>query len=75
MNGQLICWAAIKLAAERKAGELLSNMDKSKGGRPSETSSTTTQVSIGDLGISKPQSSRWQRAAKVPEEAFAVGYN
>ena len=62
-----IIWSptAIKLSAERKAGELLAAMPKSVN-RHSSTSTVT------ELGITHTQSSRWQRAAKVPEEAFAA---
>ena len=53
--------AAIKLQAERKAGEILSGMEMAKGGR-GKTGNNTLPV----LGITKIQSSRWQRIAKVP---------
>lgn len=55
---------AIKLRAERKAGEILSGMEMKPG--PKGNSNTTLPI----LGITKIQSSRWQRAAKVPEDAF-----
>jgi N6-adenosine-specific RNA methylase IME4 len=57
----------IKLRAERKAGELLRGMEKAKGGGH-RTCNNTLQV----LGISRIQSSRWQRTAVVPEEKFAA---
>jgi hypothetical protein len=62
----------IRLRAERKAGELLRQMDKAKGGRPSEkTPSVAEGVStLRDLGISEKQSSQWQRLAAVPEPQF-----
>lgn len=64
--------AEIKLRAERKAGEMLAAMEKNPGGRPSEgTSDTLSPVpSLGDLGIDKKQSSRWQKEARVSEEEF-----
>jgi len=66
--------AEIKLRAERRAGELLRQMEKSKGGRPAEkaqeTSDTTSPVSLEDIGITKKQSSRWQKESEVPEEKF-----
>jgi N6-adenosine-specific RNA methylase IME4 len=58
--------AEIKLKAERKAGEMLRQMDKAANHR----SSCST---LPQLGISRTQSSRWQRAAIVPESEFA-GY-
>jgi phage N-6-adenine-methyltransferase len=65
--------AEIKLRAERKAGEMLAAIDKPKGGRPTQTDTSVVSVfgpSLDDLGVTANQSSRWQREAKVPEEAF-----
>lgn len=65
--------AEVKLRAERKAGEMLSVMEKNKGGRPAETGNSVLPVSsesLEDLGIDKMQSSRWQREAAVDEETF-----
>jgi N6-adenosine-specific RNA methylase IME4 len=66
--------AEIKLRAERRLGEMLDEMDKAKGGRPEITGNRVLPViespTLSDIGISKMQSSRWQRAAKIPEETF-----
>lgn len=68
--------AEIKLRAERRAGELLAEMDKAKGGNPQfqsileTTGSTMLPVVLEDLGIDKFQSSRWQLEAEVPLEEF-----
>lgn len=62
--------ADIKLRAERKAGELLAEMQLHEGGRPQKTCTTMVQVSLNDLGISRNQSSRWQLAAKLPEDEY-----
>jgi hypothetical protein len=68
--------AEIRLRAERRAGELLVAMDKAKGGRPSKTGAATEPVStIADLGITKKQSSTWQRLADVPEGRFETLLN
>jgi 16S rRNA G966 N2-methylase RsmD len=56
---------AAKLGFERKAGEMLAKMDKAKGG-----GQRTASNALGVLGISWTQSSRWQRAASVPEAQF-----
>jgi N6-adenosine-specific RNA methylase IME4 len=56
---------ALKLEAERKAGQILDGMEKAKGGR-GKTGNNTLPL----LGITKIQSSRWQRAAKVPDDVF-----
>lgn len=66
--------AEIKLRAERRAGELLGEMDKNEGGRPAETSNIVLPVScaptLSDLGITRMQSSRWQSIAQIPEQVF-----
>jgi hypothetical protein len=69
----------IRLRAERKAGELLRDMEKAKGatGNPGgrgapivRSQSTTAQPTLAELGISRDQSSKWQRLADVPEAEF-----
>lgn len=70
----------IRIRAERRAGELLRDMEKAKGaqGNPGgrgapivQSSDATAQPkTLSDLGISKQQSSNWQRLAAVPEETF-----
>lgn len=66
--------AEIKLRAERRAGEILKKIEKDKGGRPSErteeTSNMVLPVSLKDIGITKMQSSRWQKESEVSEEKF-----
>lgn len=67
--------AEIKLRAERKAGELLKVMEKAKGGgdvsKPKEhRSQDVTSATLDDIGVTKMQSSRWQKQATVPEEVF-----
>ena len=47
------------LAAARENGEL------AKQGKPSKTSQDAT---LSDIGISKNQSSRWQKMAKMPRQ-------
>jgi hypothetical protein len=56
----------IRLRAERKAGQLLAQIDKLKG-RPGKASDVTR---LSDLGISHDQSSQWQRLAAVPQPEF-----
>jgi|SRR3954453_3725052 hypothetical protein len=70
----------IRLRAERKAGELFAEREKAKGaaGNPGGRGATIVRSSddtahpqtLQELGISKQQSSDWQRLAAVPEEQF-----
>ena len=60
----------IRTRAERLAGELLVELEKNKGGRPTETGSSVRPVSLKEIGVSKTDSSRWQALAKVPEAKF-----
>jgi hypothetical protein len=68
----------IRLRAERKAGEILAATEKAKwapgpgrgkAGIPAGPAFTETPT-LRDLGISKQQSSDWQRLADVPQEQF-----
>ncbi len=66
-----------RIRAERRAGELLRDMEKAKGapgnqhtGKVDRSSDVTGPPPLSDLGISKQQSSNWQRLATVPQEIF-----
>jgi len=66
----------IRLRAERRSGQLLAEMEKAKGTAGSGSnqhevwSHRSTAPVLSDLGISKDQSSQWQKLAKVPDEEF-----
>ena len=63
--------AEIKLRAERRAGEILSEMEKNPGARGKGVRSYHhTALKLADLGISKVQSHRWQKIAGIPEKEF-----
>ncbi len=63
--------AEIRILAERKAGQLLVDMNDTgqrqakQNGRPRKVSSSTT---LPKLGISRDQSSKWQRLARLIDD-------
>jgi len=73
--------AEIRLRAERRAGQLLLEMEKNPGtrgeGRPRKDGTKVTRSSratayppkLEDIGVSKDQSSKWQRLALLVDEA------
>jgi hypothetical protein len=77
---ELILWATeIKVRAERRAGELLTTMEKNKGGdaRKYTRSHDETGVvdekgppTLADLGIHRNESHRWQQLASMSDEHF-----
>lgn len=58
----------VRLRAERRWGELRKTQ-VAPVGRP-KTSQPTTFKTLGELGVSRDQSSRWQGLADVDEETF-----
>jgi hypothetical protein len=65
----------IRLRAERRAGELLreqaANGERAADGRPKlSRDATILPKTLPDLGISRDQSSKWQKLADVPEDQF-----
>lgn len=57
----------VKLCAERKAGALLAGMDLHGGNRGNQhTGGKVTSCDLGNLGITKIQSHRWQKLAAIP---------
>jgi len=69
----------IRMRAELRAGELLAEMDKNKGSRcqlhgdipvggAAEKPPTDPTPKLSDLGISKKQSSEWQKRAALPKD-------
>ena len=62
--------AEIRVRAERRAGELLRDMKKRDGGdamRARFQKGTELPPKLSELGITKKQSSRWQKLAKLSE--------
>src|SRR6266446_6232501 len=69
--------AELKLRAERRAGELLREMDKAKAapgnqytGPVDRSHDTTGPQTLGDIGITKQQSYWWQLEASLPDITF-----
>lgn len=67
----------IRLRAERKGGQLLKQMEKQQGARGNPggrgakvVASRGTTPQLKDLGITRDQSSNWQKLADIPEEGF-----
>lgn len=66
----------MSLRAERKGGEVSRQLDKAKGGRPTdETRAAVPRVltkteQLNAAGVSRRQAQEWERLAAVPEEQF-----
>jgi hypothetical protein len=61
--------AAVRIEAQAKAGELLHEMaERGERARPGDADGRRQRpsVSLGDLGVTKSESSRWQQVAGVP---------
>jgi DNA methylase len=67
--------AEIKLRAERRAGEILAEMERQgrggdRGNQHLAKSHDGTLPTLAEIGISRKQSSRWQQIAAIPETVF-----
>ena len=68
----------IRLRAERRAGEILRDMaergerDKGHGDRQSAEAKSQAATQLSDLGVTKTQSSRWQKLAGLPPDKFEI---
>lgn len=70
---EMIQWVTeIKVRAERRAGQMLAEMPKAKGElrNSSRSHDVTATKTLADIGISKNESSRWQKLAAVSDEKF-----
>jgi hypothetical protein len=79
--------AAARVRAERKCGELLRDMEKAKGaadgtagpGRGNVVAACDRVLdrpkTLSEMGITKDQSSKWQKLAAVPEDEFEEAVN
>jgi hypothetical protein len=64
--------ARLRLEAERKAGELLANMDRQRRGRPGNCAhdADLPLPKLPELGVTHRQASDWQVMARMPQEDF-----
>lgn len=70
--------AEVRLLAERKAGELLSEMkrkgERQQQGRPKSENGKSFPISpkpkLADLGVKPEESKKWQALAELPETTF-----
>lgn len=67
--------AEVKVRAERKAGEMLGQLERNKGGRPNNSLQDVNSYSeykevLDDNGINYVTSHRWQQLADMPELVF-----
>jgi len=73
-DSELIQYATeIKVRAERRCGELLAQVDRTEGGRPSKNSSkaeTSYQQALNDNKLPRATADRYQQLAAMPEEHF-----
>lgn len=74
---EMLVWVTeIKVRAERRAGQLLAEMPKNQGTKGQLAGGNTIVPpenyvkTLADLGISKNESSRWQKLAGVSDEKF-----
>ena len=61
-------FAELKIQAERKLGGTLKETVRGQGKRDETYHDDTFEPKLEDVGISRNQSSRWQKVAEVPEE-------
>lgn len=68
----LVEWATeIKVRAERRAGEMTSEIDGHQGRRTSPHNGEKSKAEIlSQLGISTQTASRWEKLAAIPEDRF-----
>ncbi|MBT3367839.1 MAG: hypothetical protein HN416_11845 [Nitrospina sp.] len=64
-----------KCECARAIGKVLLTMEKNKGAAQKRTTRSIETTTLADLGITKDESSKWQKIAKIPEYAYQYGLN
>lgn len=75
---EMIQWVTeIKVRAERRAGQMLAEMPKARGElkNVSRSHDVTAIKTLSEIGITKNESSRWQKLAAIPETQFEQAVN
>ena len=71
--------AIARVRAERRCGQLLSEMEKAKGARGNasnqyqkevQSNDATAPRTLAEMGVTKDQSSKWQKLAAIPDDEF-----
>jgi len=62
----------IKLRAERRAGELLKDDTNIVKGSNQMSKGTTSKKTLSEIGVTRDQSSKWQKIADIPEDKFEI---
>jgi hypothetical protein len=74
-DNEMVAWATeIKVRAERRCGQMLRDAaetgQRAHQGGDRKSKSHDATLKLADLGVSKDQSSRWQKLAAIPEAQF-----
>jgi hypothetical protein len=71
--------AAIRIRAERRGGQLLSEMENAQTGPrvrcPDGTKYRSGTPTLNELGVTKKESAKWQKLAGIPDEQFEGALN
>lgn len=70
---EMIEWTTeIRVRAERRAGQMLAEMPKQGPGEYQRSQAATVAPTLSEIGISKTDSSRWQKLAAVDDAQFEL---
>lgn len=64
--------AQIRIRAEQRGGDLLKEMERNgeRAGQGGDRKSKSADTTLKDLGITRDQSSKWQKLAEIPQDRF-----